>query len=1021
MTTTKKGQMLHKKSNVFGRVPSASTLGFGEIAVNYNEKEPFLAIKTSGETNNFEVVKISSDKIIEQKINDAVDKVGLELNELADIVSQNELVTAESLTELNDAINYIDSKFSDYATSAATSAAINAVNDKVDALSDTVVKTTPQTLSEGDKNQVKENLGISTPDWNANEGEAGYIKNKPFGVVFKAVNWFYDDSANYCITPMISNKVKYEGVIYEIPDNDEEWVSLGDGSIALSKYPYYDSNLMYITSLGIQDESDERLQNILFEVNTKLDEKFIPDTIARKSDIELVKISYSDLKSLRDKSQLAPGQQYRITDYVTTAKSVDKSILATACEISVENHAFDIIVTADDVNVLNENVRAIQHTNDENDYFRNSNLASWELKYCIDNDINRFMWADVDEGKGCIYFMKDEFDNECSYDFKNIKFKYNDAYYYTFHDVDTDGDASLNNMYCYSNIIEPNNPWGKYNLNGNIFTIGTNSYCYGNIFGPNCINIIIDSQGSGSFNNHFGHTCKDIVLGLGNYKNTFGDGCKNIVFGENCYKNFIDVNGTNITFGKKCNDNTINGNVDNIIFSESCVGNTIGMRNSTIEFGKNCNVNVIECYSKKIKMGDNCEANRIFGGENNKYCQKINIATGSRYNTVGLCFNNSLADTAADSIIDGNSNTVGKMCNNVNINGTYNIIDDNCQKITLANNSKYNTVKSQCSDISMTKSLYNTIGKNCSKITFQEECNSNTFGNNCTDNSFGFGCSEIGLGNYCTNNIFGDSCYSNIFGDYCYHNIFAENCSYNSFGVGCQLNSFGNGCNNNSFGNRCDSNSFGDECYSNSFGDVCSSNSFGNGCYSNSFSNNCDYNNFGEVCSSNNFREGCNCNSFGVGCTSNSFGVLCRYNSLGNNCDYNDFGGQCYSNSFDNDCSYNSFGDYCSSNSLGNDCEYNRFGDYCFYNSFGNKCRSNSFGESKDNLKSYYRNIIFDNGNRYINLNCTTTRSTSKYYQNVRIGLGVNNTDTYKTINDSNVGQTYETLYKPANSQTITI
>ena len=79
------------------------------------------------------------------------------------------------------------------------------------------------------------------------------------------------------------------------------------------------------------------------------------------------------------------------------------------------------------------------------------------------------------------------------------------------------------------------------------------------------------------------------------------------------------------------------------------------------------------------------------------------------------------------------------------------------------------------------------------------------------------------------------------------------------------------------------------------------------------------------------------------------------------------------------------------------------------------------FGESKTNLKSYYRYIIFDNGNSYINLNCTSTTSSSKYYQNVRIGLGVNNTTTKKTISDSNVGQTYETLYKPANSQTITI
>lgn len=51
---------------------------------------------------------------------------------------------------------------------------------------DTVVKTTPQNLSSTAKNQVKENLGISdppTPDWNAQQGKEGYIKNKPFGII----------------------------------------------------------------------------------------------------------------------------------------------------------------------------------------------------------------------------------------------------------------------------------------------------------------------------------------------------------------------------------------------------------------------------------------------------------------------------------------------------------------------------------------------------------------------------------------------------------------------------------------------------------------------------------------------------------------------------------------------------------------------------------------------------------------------------------------------------------------------
>jgi hypothetical protein len=99
----------------------------------------------------------------------------------------------------------------------------------------------------------------------------------------------------------------------------------------------------------------------------------------------------------------------------------------------------------------------------------------------------------------------------------------------------------------------------------------------------------------------------------------------------------------------------------------------------------------------------------------------------------------------------------------------------------------------------------------------------------------------------------------------------------------------------------------------------------------------------------------------------------------------------------------------------------NTFGNSCGYNIFGNGCEKIICGNSELTPSSYYRNIIIDNGNRYINLNCTSTTSSSKYYQNVRIGLGVNNTISIKNIDDSNVGQTFETLYKPANSQTITI
>lgn len=40
----------------------------------------------------------------------------------------------------------------------------------------------------------------------------------------------------------------------------------------------------------------------------------------------------------------------------------------------------------------------------------------------MDNDTNRFAWAD-DTGRGVIYRMIDEWNNDCPYDFKNILFR----------------------------------------------------------------------------------------------------------------------------------------------------------------------------------------------------------------------------------------------------------------------------------------------------------------------------------------------------------------------------------------------------------------------------------------------------------------------------------------------------------------------------------------------------------------------------------------------------------------------
>lgn len=140
-------------------------------------------------------------------------------------------------------------------------------------------------------------------------------------------------------------------------------------------------------------------------------------------------IEWADLVGLAQTSALNPGVKYRITDYVTTVDQED-------CRSA--GHPFDLVVTAIDNHTLDEHAVATLPSNGD-DYFaarpfhyepyqqyleyRRVPLESWDIKYCLDNDSRRFAWADAENGKGVIYYMKDEFGNEAPYDFKNVQFK----------------------------------------------------------------------------------------------------------------------------------------------------------------------------------------------------------------------------------------------------------------------------------------------------------------------------------------------------------------------------------------------------------------------------------------------------------------------------------------------------------------------------------------------------------------------------------------------------------------------
>ena len=135
-----------------------------------------------------------------------------------------------------------------------------------------------------------------------------------------------------------------------------------------------------------------------------------------------ISITYADLKALRNAGELVNGATYRITDYVTKINGTyDLSSLGASGYLHIAKsaeHPYDIIVYAEDESTLSEVARVALHDGDT--YFANANLDGWDIRYCLDNDTARFAWADATNGKGVVYWMRDEWGNEAWFDFKNV-------------------------------------------------------------------------------------------------------------------------------------------------------------------------------------------------------------------------------------------------------------------------------------------------------------------------------------------------------------------------------------------------------------------------------------------------------------------------------------------------------------------------------------------------------------------------------------------------------------------------
>lgn len=160
----------------------------------------------------------------------------------------------------------------------------------------------PMTLTKEEVQEMLNTIKVGTPDWKALEGEDGFIKNKPFYSAFRKSEEFIISENNtlHALSREVDENYQYNNIL-NVVINGEEYnlrdnltVPIGSGSYI----KFYDIHIdefttefyteYYRDSMDIHDKlAPEFLHIELKEYGiTRIDEQFIPLTIARQSYVE---------------------------------------------------------------------------------------------------------------------------------------------------------------------------------------------------------------------------------------------------------------------------------------------------------------------------------------------------------------------------------------------------------------------------------------------------------------------------------------------------------------------------------------------------------------------------------------------------------------------------------------------------------------------------------------------------------------------------------------------------------------
>ena len=309
-------------------------------------------------------------------------------------------------------------------------------------------------------------------------------------------------------------------------------------------------------------------------------------------------------------------------------------------------------------------------------YYDKCNLSAWELKYMLDNNTKRYSWVDdrykviqafndykVDDiilidtynelsdtnkanceqiGKGVIYYMKDEFGNECSYDFKSILFE---RFFIESPEVANKYQDWINGQH-YSALSKTQ--WDQFNISPSYTSSNNNTVFYytfdtGSETGPEDLTWYNAQEGKNTCrDNHFAYAC--------NLYNVVSDGESVISIDKNKI-----VLGNNVFIGTEfvsntCSDqgfsyNTILNGAKYNSFGGNFAFNIIGENFTNNVFGNDCKLNILAENFQYNTTGNKFQRNCIIQDNRDNLYKESFIRNSLSYSITDNIFGNNIKDS----------------------------------------------------------------------------------------------------------------------------------------------------------------------------------------------------------------------------------------------------------------------------------------------------------------------------------------------------------------------------------------